>query len=80
MADLDMNCLDCKNPFYFSERDQEFYKEQGFTPPKRCYSCRQKRKSSRVKFSSVHAKEYDKSWDDGSTGSPPSPRTKTYTR
>lgn len=40
-------CKDCGENFTFSTREQEFYKEKGFPDPKRCKSCRQKRKNMR---------------------------------
>lgn len=46
MADINLECVECKNSFYFSERDQLFFKEKGFQQPKRCYNCRQKRKTN----------------------------------
>lgn len=46
MADINLECIECKNSFYFSERDQLFFKEKGFQTPKRCYNCRQKRKTN----------------------------------
>lgn len=44
MADLTIKCKDCGNEFVFTERDQEFYKEKGFSDPVRCPECRKKRK------------------------------------
>ena len=41
---MDLNCQDCKTDFEFSDGEQAFYKEKGFTPPKRCKDCRQKNK------------------------------------
>lgn len=46
MADINLICVECKNTFYFSERDQVFFAEKGFQQPKRCYGCRQKRKTN----------------------------------
>ena len=40
MPDQQLTCVECKQPFTFSERDQEFFAERGFTPPKRCKDCR----------------------------------------
>ena len=44
MPDQTLMCKDCQTPFTFSERDQNFYTERGFTPPKRCRSCREEKK------------------------------------
>jgi len=46
MADITINCVDCKNDFVWSERDQEFYADHNYDKPKRCKSCRDKRKSN----------------------------------
>lgn len=45
--DIQINCADCNQPFTHSEGEQKFYAEKGFSPPKRCKACRQKRKDSR---------------------------------
>lgn len=41
---MDLNCQDCKTDFEFSDGEQKFYQDKGFTPPKRCKDCRQKNK------------------------------------
>ena len=41
-------CQDCGKKFEFSEREQEFYKEKGFSEPKRCKDCREKRKQEKA--------------------------------
>lgn len=41
-------CQDCGKEFEFTVRDQEFYKEKGFSEPKRCKDCREKRKQERA--------------------------------
>ena len=44
--DKSIQCSDCGVTFTFSAEDQEFFKSKGYTnEPKRCPSCRQKRKS-----------------------------------
>ena len=45
MPDQILDCIDCKNQFEHTERDQEFYAERKFTPPKRCRNCRMKKKA-----------------------------------
>ena len=42
-----LTCADCGRDFSFSERDQEFYREKGFEPPKRCKDCRDAKKVQR---------------------------------
>ena len=44
MSNQVIKCQDCGEEFNFTERDQEFYKEKGFLPPKRCHFCRKARK------------------------------------
>ena len=46
--DKTIKCVDCGCEFVFTARDQEFYKEKGFTnEPKRCKPCRDKKKAER---------------------------------
>jgi hypothetical protein len=45
--DKDIECADCHNTFVFTEREQEFYESKGFTDPKRCKPCRDKRKEQK---------------------------------
>lgn len=40
-------CVDCGSSFVFLPGEQKFFKERGLTPPKRCPSCRAKRKEKR---------------------------------
>jgi hypothetical protein len=48
MEDKKIVCRDCGKTFVFTVRDQEFYKEKGFTnEPVRCKDCRNARKTSR---------------------------------
>ena len=44
MPDQDIVCVECGQTFIFTERDQEFFNERGYTPPKRCKQCRAKNK------------------------------------
>ena len=44
MPDIFIKCVDCQQDFEHTERDQEFFAERKFTPPKRCRSCRNKKK------------------------------------
>lgn len=41
-------CCDCGNEFDFTPRDQKFFAEKGFQDPKRCKSCRFKKKQQRA--------------------------------
>jgi CxxC-x17-CxxC domain-containing protein len=47
VADKTLSCSDCNMEFEFSEREQAFYTEKGFTEPRRCPSCRASRKAAR---------------------------------
>jgi CxxC-x17-CxxC domain-containing protein len=40
-----VTCVDCGVQFTFSARDQAFYQERGYQAPRRCKTCRDKRKS-----------------------------------
>lgn len=37
-----LECEDCKSQFIFDAGEQKFFKEKGFTDPKRCTKCRKK--------------------------------------
>lgn len=45
-GDQEMVCKDCGDKYLFTVRDQEFFKERGYTPPKRCKPCRVKKKQA----------------------------------
>ena len=48
MADKTIVCKDCGNEFVFTEGEQAFYAEKGFTnEPVRCPECRKARKQNR---------------------------------
>jgi CxxC-x17-CxxC domain-containing protein len=47
VADKTLTCSDCGMEFAFTEREQAFYAEKGFTEPRRCGSCRASRKAAR---------------------------------
>jgi hypothetical protein len=40
-----LNCCDCPSTFLFTARDQEFFSQQGYTPPRRCKTCRDQKKA-----------------------------------
>lgn len=47
-TDKTLTCVECKTPFVFSARDQEFHASKGFAnEPKRCTNCRQARRVAR---------------------------------
>lgn len=41
---IEINCKDCEIPFEFTAGEQEFYRENGLNPPKRCPVCRIRKK------------------------------------
>ena len=47
MATITIKCQDCEHNFYYTDRDQAFYKQHGFADPKRCFNCRRKKKIER---------------------------------
>ena len=59
MADKTLTCSDCGMEFAFTEREQAFYAEKGFTEPRRCASCRASRKAARSGGDSSYASSYD---------------------
>jgi len=51
VADKTLTCSDCGMEFAFTEREQAFYAEKGFSEPRRCPSCRASRKAARAQDS-----------------------------
>ena len=46
--DLDIECIDCREPFVWTAGEQAFYRSKGLTnPPKRCKPCK-KEKNKRL--------------------------------
>lgn len=45
-VDRTLTCVDCDAEFPFSAREQAFFAEKGFQPPKRCKNCKQARKAA----------------------------------
>lgn len=46
--DLQLTCSDCGQEFTFSNEDQAFFRERGYSAPKRCKSCRQAKKNEQA--------------------------------
>lgn len=45
--DKQITCVECGQPFTFTGREQEFFASKGYAnEPKRCLSCRQKRRTA----------------------------------
>ena len=47
MGDRTLTCRDCGQAFVFTEGEQAFYLERGFSEPQRCQACRAARKQQR---------------------------------
>ena len=47
MADKTLTCRDCGTNFTFTEGEQDFYSQKGYTEPMRCPDCRAAKKASR---------------------------------
>lgn len=48
MPDIQSKCYDCGADFVITESEQAFFKSKDFSLPKRCKSCRDKRKAERM--------------------------------
>jgi CxxC-x17-CxxC domain-containing protein len=46
-TDKTLTCADCSQQFVFTESEQQFYADRGFSEPRRCASCRAARKAQR---------------------------------
>ncbi len=60
--DKTLTCVDCGAQFTFSERDQAFYQERGYQAPRRCKTCRDKRKNSAAPASASETGGYTGKW------------------
>lgn len=47
MSEQMLTCADCSTTFPFTESEQAFYAEKGFSPPRRCRACRDAAKAAR---------------------------------
>lgn len=65
MPDVDITCVQCKETFLFSEKDQEIFYQRNMPPPQRCSKCRPKKNAvpdpGRVRFEIVcdHCGKHD---------------------
>lgn len=48
MPDKTLVCTDCNCQFTFTEGEQDFFSQKGFTPPTRCPDCRRRRKAEKM--------------------------------
>ena len=47
MADKTLTCRDCGTTFTFTEGEQDFYAQKGYSEPMRCPDCRAAKKAAR---------------------------------
>ncbi|MCL5435925.1 MAG: zinc-ribbon domain-containing protein [Patescibacteria group bacterium] len=47
-ADKTLVCIDCKEEFTFTAGEQKFFTERGLMSPRRCPTCRRKRKAQKA--------------------------------
>ena len=47
MADKTLTCRDCGTNFTFTEGEQDFYGQKGYSEPSRCPDCRAAKKAAR---------------------------------
>ena len=47
MADKTLTCSDCGKSFSFTQEEQEYFNQRGYSDPKRCKECRQAKKEER---------------------------------
>src|SRR5438067_7342441 len=48
MADKTLTCRDCGSTFTFTEGEQDFYAQKGYSEPMRCPDCRAAKKAART--------------------------------
>jgi CxxC-x17-CxxC domain-containing protein len=47
-GDLQLTCSDCGREFTFTSDDQAFFRDRGYSTPKRCKPCRQAKKNEQM--------------------------------
>jgi hypothetical protein len=52
-------CVDCDAEFFVTEKSQEFLESKGWSIPKRCFECREKKKARNNVEPMAHADDYD---------------------
>ncbi len=43
MPDIEISCVQCKEAFIFTEKEQEVFYQRNMSPPQRCLKCRSKK-------------------------------------
>lgn len=46
-VEKELECVDCHDSFLLTAGEQQFFHDKGFSTPKRCKSCRMKKKIAR---------------------------------
>lgn len=46
MPDVETTCVQCKETFLFTEKEQEIFYQRNMMPPQRCARCRSKKASA----------------------------------
>lgn len=47
MPDVETTCVQCKETFLFTEKEQEIFYQRNMMPPQRCARCRSKKAGTR---------------------------------
>lgn len=47
MPDIETVCVQCKEMFLFTEKEQEIFYQRNMMPPQRCSNCRSKKAASK---------------------------------
>lgn len=47
MPDVEIHCVQCKEVFLFTEKEQEMFYQRNMMPPQRCLKCRSKKAAAR---------------------------------
>ncbi len=48
MPDVETTCVQCKEQFIFSEKEQELFYQRNMPSPQRCPNCRSKKKAAKA--------------------------------
>jgi Probable zinc-ribbon domain len=55
-----LQCYDCNVMFFFSDKEQDFYKQKGLKEPGRCSQCRAERKAQKLAAMHIECKDCKK--------------------
>jgi len=68
MADKTLTCRDCGASFTFTEGEQDFYNQKGYSEPTRCPDCRAAKKAARQSGGGGYGDSYGSSYGGGGGG------------